>query len=116
MARRVIEVLTDDLDGGDADVTMRFSLDGVEYEIDLSKKNAIKLREVLGRYIGAGRKLRGAPAASPRRRRAPVAVPRQPDRWLDEAAPGTGKNERPARRNVSTQLSPVLSPAFSSVA
>ncbi|MCW2506832.1 MAG: Protein lsr2, partial [Actinomycetia bacterium] len=37
MARQVITVLTDDLDGADADRTIEFGLDGVTYTIDLSE-------------------------------------------------------------------------------
>ena len=40
MAKQIIHKLVDDLDGGDADETVKFALDGVQYEIDLSKANA----------------------------------------------------------------------------
>ena len=36
MARKTITTLTDDLDGGPADETVRFALDGRSWEIDLS--------------------------------------------------------------------------------
>ena len=36
MAQKVKIILVDDLDGGSADETVRFGLDGVSYEIDLS--------------------------------------------------------------------------------
>jgi hypothetical protein len=51
MAKQVITVLTDDLDGGDADGTVKFGLDGVNYTIDLSDKNAGKLRKALDPYL-----------------------------------------------------------------
>ena len=51
MARQVITVLTDDLDGGDADHTIEFGLDGVNYTIDLSEKNVGKLRKALDPYL-----------------------------------------------------------------
>jgi hypothetical protein len=38
-------ILEDDYDGGSADETVSFALDGAEYEIDLSSKNASGLRE-----------------------------------------------------------------------
>ena len=47
MAKTVIVKLTDDLDGGDADETVQFALDGKSYEIDLSSANASKFRDVL---------------------------------------------------------------------
>jgi len=55
MAKTVIVKLSDDLDGGDADETVRFSLDGRSYEIDLSVANAAKLRDALKPYIDKGR-------------------------------------------------------------
>ena len=59
MAQRVQVVLEDDLDGGKADETVTFGLDGSTYEIDLSKKNAAKLRDALAGYVGAGRRVSG---------------------------------------------------------
>ncbi|MEH0820059.1 MULTISPECIES: histone-like nucleoid-structuring protein Lsr2 [unclassified Micromonospora] len=73
MARKVITVLTDDLDGGKADRTVEFSLDGVAYTIDLSDENAGVLRKALDPYIGAGRRMgrgnveAGRPARRPAR-------------------------------------------------
>ena len=56
MARRVHIVLEDDLDGGPADETVVFGLDGREYEIDLSAQRAESLRDALQTYISAGRR------------------------------------------------------------
>ena len=44
MAQRVTAELEGDLDGGPADETLRFGLDGTEYEIDLRNTNASKFR------------------------------------------------------------------------
>lgn len=52
-------ILEDDIDGGEADETVTFSLDGVSYEIDLSKKNANKMRDALAPYVGSARKVGG---------------------------------------------------------
>lgn len=57
MAKQIIHKLVDDLDGGDADETVKFSLDGIQYEIDLSKKNASKLRDAFAQYMAAGTKV-----------------------------------------------------------
>jgi Lsr2 len=57
MAKQIIQKLIDDLDGGEATETVTFALDGVSYTIDLSEKNATKLREVLAPYQGAGAKI-----------------------------------------------------------
>jgi hypothetical protein len=56
MAQKVQIILEDDIDGGKADETVRFSLDGSNYEIDLSTANAEKLRSALAEFISAGRK------------------------------------------------------------
>ena len=53
MAQRVHIVLEDDLDGSAADETVTFGLDGANYEIDLSAKNAAKLRDALAPYVGS---------------------------------------------------------------
>ena len=55
MAKTVIVKLTDDIDGGDADETIQFALDGRSYEVDLSTANASKLRDALKPYIENGR-------------------------------------------------------------
>ena len=56
MAQKVEVHLEDDLDGGPADHTLTFALDGKDYEIDLSDANAEKLREALRPYMAAARK------------------------------------------------------------
>jgi len=55
MAQSTLTYLTDDIDGSDADETVRFALDGKSYEIDLNKKNATALRRSFKPYIEAGR-------------------------------------------------------------
>ncbi|GAA0570252.1 Lsr2 family protein [Paractinoplanes ferrugineus] len=68
MARQVITTLIDDLDGKKADRTVEFSLDGINYTIDLSEANAGKLRKALDPYISAGTRLgRSAPRINGRR-------------------------------------------------
>ena len=56
MAQRVTVELEDDLDGGPADETLRFGLGGMDYEIDLSKKNASRFRRQIAPYIDHARK------------------------------------------------------------
>jgi Lsr2 len=60
MAKRVTVSLIDDFDGKSADETVQFGLDGVRYEIDLSAKNAQKLREELRPWVDAGRRTGGS--------------------------------------------------------
>jgi hypothetical protein len=59
VAQKVQVILVDDIDGGAAVETVGFSLDGVSYEIDLSGKNAAKLRDAFAAYVGAARKVGG---------------------------------------------------------
>jgi hypothetical protein len=59
MASKTLVFLEDDLDGSEAEETVSFALDGVSYEIDLSTKNAGKLRDVLALYVGSGRRVGG---------------------------------------------------------
>ena len=58
--KKVIEQLVDDISGDviadGAGETVSFAIDGRSYEIDLSDKNAAKLREALQPYIAAGRR------------------------------------------------------------
>jgi hypothetical protein len=51
--------LVDDLDGETADETIEFGIDGKNYEIDLSKDNAGRLRDVLASYVAAARRANG---------------------------------------------------------
>ena len=53
MAQRVM--LIDDLDGSEGAETITYTVDGQEYEIDLSEKNAERFRSVLQEFIDASR-------------------------------------------------------------
>jgi hypothetical protein len=66
MAQKVQTLLIDDIDGGEAEGTVRFGLDGAEYEIDLSAGHAEALRKALAPYVSAAR-ARRAPGAAGRR-------------------------------------------------
>lgn len=59
MAQKVQVVLVDDLDGGAAEETVSFALDGVSYEIDLSAANAAQLRDAFAQWVGHGRRVGG---------------------------------------------------------
>lgn len=59
MAQRFHVTLEDDLDGSKGDETIRFGLDGTEYEIDLSSRNAKTFREAMAPYVAVARKARG---------------------------------------------------------
>lgn len=63
MAQKITVTLEDDLDGSPADRTTRFGLDGAEYEIDLSQKNADSFRTALAPFIDHARRVSsGGPA------------------------------------------------------
>jgi hypothetical protein len=63
VAQKVQVILVDDIDGGSATETVSFALDGVSYEIDLSAKNAGKLRDTFAAYVGSARKVGGRSGA-----------------------------------------------------
>lgn len=63
MAQKVQVILVDDLDGGPADETVSFSLDGIAYEVDLSAANAETMRETLAGYVGVARRVGGRASA-----------------------------------------------------
>ena len=62
LAQSVKIILEDDIEGGHADETVQFGLDGRQYEIDLSTANAEKLREALRPFAAAGRRAQGKSA------------------------------------------------------
>jgi hypothetical protein len=59
MATKVLTTLQDDIDGSNATQTIQFALDGIEYEIDVSDRNANRLRNSLDEFITHGRKIGG---------------------------------------------------------
>lgn len=71
MAQRTQVLYVDDIDGSQADGTVRFGLDGVDYEIDLNKKHAEQLAKAIRPYLDAARKVpssrRAARGARPAR-------------------------------------------------
>ena len=66
MAQKIQTLFIDDLDGSTAQGTVRFGLDGTEYEIDLNARHAKELRDALARYMGAARQA-GVSARKPAR-------------------------------------------------
>ena len=78
MAKATITKLVDDLDGGVAHETVKFGLDGHYYEIDLSTKNAKKLRSELATFVEHGSRV-SARAATPARGSRPGNGSAHPD-------------------------------------
>lgn len=69
MAQRIQTLLIDDLDGGEAAGTVRFGLDGTEYEIDLSAAHSDELRKALELYRAHARRAAGTARGAARSRR-----------------------------------------------
>jgi Lsr2 len=55
MAQRV--VLTDDLDGSEATQTISYTIDGTEYEIDLSEENVQRFHAALEPFVSNSRQV-----------------------------------------------------------
>lgn len=96
MAQKVQVFLVDDLDGGEAEETVTFGLDGSVYEIDLSAGNAAKLREALTPFVEAARKAPTKPARGQGRRGSRNAPSRERSAEIRAWAKAAGKpvNER----------------------
>ncbi|PRY16009.1 histone-like nucleoid-structuring protein Lsr2 [Kineococcus rhizosphaerae] len=73
MAQKVQVLLVDDIDAGEATETLTFSLDGVNYEIDLSDEHAAALREAFAPWVGHARRVGGRTGAS---RKTAAAAPK----------------------------------------
>ncbi|WP_427135096.1 histone-like nucleoid-structuring protein Lsr2 [Pseudarthrobacter sp. S9] len=82
-ARKVHVQLVDDISGEEAQETVTFALDSVDYEIDLTDVNAAELREQLKGYIAHARRLRGA---SVRRGPKTASISREETRRIGEWA------------------------------
>lgn len=109
MAEKVTVELVDDIDGSPAEEKVRFALGGSQYEIDLSRENADKLRAALKPYIDAARppgrttqSVPRAPAAPSRRASSGAAAlgvdPKAVRVWADEngiEVPARGRIPKP---------------------
>ena len=77
MAQKIQTLFIDDLDGSEADGTVRFGLDGTDDESDLNTEHAQALREALEPYVSVARRHGGGGARKPARgaRKAPAGEP-----------------------------------------
>ena len=57
MAQRTQVLYVDDIDGSDAEGTVKFGFDGSDYEIDLNKQHADQLTQAIAPFIAAARKV-----------------------------------------------------------
>ncbi|GAA5195830.1 Lsr2 family protein [Rugosimonospora acidiphila] len=83
MARKLEVKLLDDIDGSEADETLKFGLDGVNYEIDVNADHAEDLRASIAKFILAARRMGRGGITTARRGRA--ATPGQGDRAQNQA-------------------------------
>jgi hypothetical protein len=61
MAQKIQTLFIDDIDGTEAEGTVRFGLNGTDYEIELSAAHVADLRDALAPFIAASRKAPRAP-------------------------------------------------------
>ena len=87
MAQKITTLFIDDIDGGAAEGTGRFALDGTEYEIDLNAKHSEELRSALGKYVTHARKVGGGT--------------RRGGRVAGRASRGAGTRHRAVRSTLS---------------
>jgi hypothetical protein len=95
LARKIHVQLIDDLSGEDAQETIRFSVEGIGYEIDLSADNAADLRGTLERYAAKGRRLRGPSGLTAGRA---VSMSREETQKIRNWATENGYNPSPRGR------------------
>ena len=57
MVHQRVVSLVDDLDGTPAQETVRFNIDGTDYEIDLSLAHATSFRQLLATYVNSARRV-----------------------------------------------------------
>jgi hypothetical protein len=74
MAQKIQVLFTDDIDGGEAEGTVRFAIDGTSYEIDLSAQHGEELRAIFTSYITHARKVTGTTRGASRSARKPAAI------------------------------------------
>lgn len=95
MAKRVIHELIDDINGQPADESVTFALDGVQYEIDLTAKNAAKLRDALAPFVASGTKIgRGGIGINRARAGRGARTPARADREVNQAIRDWAKSKK----------------------
>jgi hypothetical protein len=99
--------LVDDLDNSTDDVeTVRFNVEGTNYEIDLSAANAERLRTKLARFVDAAHPVKPSTAAAGKRRgrgKTAVVSTRQQTQDIREGAKQAGLQVS-SRGRISAQI------------
>jgi Lsr2 len=84
LAQKIQTLFVDDIDGGEAEGTVRFGLDGADYEIDLSVAHSEELHKALAPYIAHARKAGGTRRAARGRRNASAGDTHKVREWARE--------------------------------
>jgi hypothetical protein len=103
MAHQQTVVFIDDLDGSEAVRTVAFSLDGQQYEIDLSTQNLQRLRDALAPFAAKARRVRVESAAAQRARQ---ERPRRDEAGRDEAGREEAGREEAGREEADRGAAP----------
>jgi hypothetical protein len=90
VAKTTVTHITDDLDGSKDATEVAFSFDGVDYTIDLSKKNAAAMAKALKPYLDAATKVSGRSTRSRRTGSSRTSGPRKDLATIREWARGQG--------------------------
>ena len=77
VAKTTVTHITDDLDGSKDATEVAFSFDGVDYTIDLSKKNAAAMAKAFKPYLDAATKVSGRNTPSRRTKNSRASGPRK---------------------------------------
>jgi hypothetical protein len=100
MAKKTQVILIDDIDGGKAEETVKFAIDGQAYEIDLSQAHANELRQSLAKFQEAGTKLG----------RYTVGTTRSPARGASTRRPAGDREQNKAIREWAERNGKKVSP------
>ncbi|TFD53548.1 Lsr2 family protein [Cryobacterium frigoriphilum] len=63
MSQKLVKLFVDDLDGSEANETIRFGFEGVNYDIDLSAANAQEMRDTMRPFVENARRVARAAAS-----------------------------------------------------
>jgi hypothetical protein len=74
VVQRTIVIVEDDLDGSEAVEAVRITIQGVQYELDLSERNFAKLQKALDPYLSVARRVGGSRNGAIRARSTDVVV------------------------------------------
>lgn len=66
MAQKITIKLVDDIDGSEAVEILKFAVDGVSYELDVSAENAESFRDDLAKWTASARRIGGRRANTKR--------------------------------------------------